>query len=263
MSKIRVGQGRPDDAEKLLLKAKSLQSQYWATHEALASFYYRNDRYPEAIAEYEKAITLAPEVATSHAAKGAAYWMMGEYDNAIAAYQSSLDIKPSRQALTNIGSLHYYAGRFQQSVEHQQRALEFAPGDHRVWGRLAEAYFFLPNLDKAREAYARAAELAKKTLSVNEKDWRTTGLLAIYLAHIDQPEAALAAAEHAISLSNQNAEAYYFKALVHERRNQSDAAISALQTAIEIDSSYKNLIDGDPFFQNIKDKLAETDLGDN
>jgi TolB-like protein/Tfp pilus assembly protein PilF len=104
LSRIRVGQGQSESAERLLLKAQSMKSRYWATHEALASFYYRNDQYDDAVREYEKAIKLAPEVATSHAGMGAAFWMMGKHEKAIEAYQASLDIKPSRQALTNIGS---------------------------------------------------------------------------------------------------------------------------------------------------------------
>jgi TolB-like protein/tetratricopeptide (TPR) repeat protein len=260
MSRVRVGQGRKKAAEDLLLKARSMKPQYWATYEALGSFYYRNDRYDEAIIEYEKAITLAPQVATAHAAKGAAYWMLGANDNAIEAYQASLDIKPSRQALTNLGSLYYYAGRFQLSIEHQLKALDFAPNDHRVWGRLADAYFFLPSPEKAREAYARAAELAEENLSVNDKDWHTTALLATYLIHVDKPIAALAASEKAIILSDGNPEAHYFKALVHERNKQTEAAIKALRRALEIDGSYEKIIDEDPFLQGIKSKLNTPDL---
>jgi TolB-like protein/Flp pilus assembly protein TadD len=255
LSRIRVGQDRIDDAERLLTKANSLRNNYWATHEALASFYYRVDRYAEAIYQYEKAISLAPEVATAHAGKGAAHWMLAEYDNAIESYQASLDIKPSRQAYTNIGSLHYYAGRFQQAIDNQRKALELAPNDHRVWGRLAESYHFLPNPEKAKESFQRAAELAEKNLLVNDKDWRTTSLLATYLAHIGKKEAAHTAANNAITLSNQNAEAYYFKGLAHERLKESDLALAALKKAIEIDESYKKLIISDPFLKALSKDL--------
>ena len=263
LSRIRVGQGQSESAERLLLKAQSMKSRYWATHEALASFYYRNDQYDDAVREYEKAIKLAPEVATSHAGMGAAFWMMGKHEKAIEAYQASLDIKPSRQALTNIGSLHYYAARFDQAVEFQLKALEYAPDDHRVWGRLAESYFFVPNEDRAQQAYARAAELAAKNLIVNEKDWRSTGLLATYLAHLGQADIALVTAEKAIDLSNQNAEAYYLKAQVHERLQQTDEAVAALRASVDIDKSYLKLIDGDPFFQNIKAQLSSKAAGRN
>ncbi|MEM7358521.1 MAG: tetratricopeptide repeat protein [Pseudomonadota bacterium] len=252
LGRIRSNQGRTDEAEKLLQKAHDLRKNYWATHEALASFYYRHDRYGEAIAEYEKAIELAPSVATAYAGKGAAFWMLGEHDKAIEAYTSSLEIKPSRQAHTNIGSLHYYAGRFQKAIDSQLKALDFAPNDHRVWGRLAESYFFLPDNVKAQDAYQRAAELAGKNLEVNDKDWRTTAMLAMYQSHLKNNEDALINAEKAIELSNENAEAYYFKALVRVLLEQPAEAVESLNKAIEIDASYESLASSNPFFRELE-----------
>lgn len=255
LSRIRVGQGRSDEAEKLLIRAQLLRTNYWATHEALASFYYRNDRYGEAIEQYQKAITLAPKVATAHAGMGAAYWMLGDHEDAIEAYQASLNIKPSRQAHTNIGSLHYFKGRFQQAIDSQLQALELAPNDHRVWGRLAEAYFFLPDEDKAVEAYQRAADLADKNLEVNDKDWRSRGLLATYQAHLGLRELALDNADKAVEFSNGNAEALYFKAQVLVHLEQLEGAVKALRRAIEIDESYRGLVESDPFFKEIANRF--------
>jgi tetratricopeptide (TPR) repeat protein len=121
----------------------------------------------------------------------------------------------------------------------------------------------VPNEDRAQQAYARAAELAAKNLIVNEKDWRSTGLLATYLAHLGQADIALVTAEKAIDLSNQNAEAYYLKAQVHERLQQTDEAVAALRASVDIDKSYLKLIDGDPFFQNIKAQLSSKAAGRN
>jgi tetratricopeptide (TPR) repeat protein len=64
--------------------------------------------------------------------------MMGDMKESKKAHEESLRLKPSRQGYTNLGLKYYYAGQFDDAVEMQTMALDYAPDDHRVWGRLAE-----------------------------------------------------------------------------------------------------------------------------
>ena len=247
LGELREAQKRTDEAEAFFLRAVDLKRNYWKAHEALASFYYSNEKYRQAVDSYEIATRLAPDVASAFAGKGAAYTMLGDIDKARTAYDRSLELKPSRQAYTNIGLSYYYAGKFDNAAEMQRKALTYAPDDHRVWGRLAESYRFIPDKDaESLEAYRRAADLAGENLQINDSDWRTRGLLAIYLAHSDRPDEAIRQANSALTVSRQSPEALYYLALVKLQVNDREGALQALEDAVAADGQYRKLIESDP-----------------
>ena len=89
--------------------------------------------------------------------------MLGDTERARIAFDRSLQLKPTRGAYTNIGMFYYYAGEFDTAAVMQEEALEYAPDDHRIWGRLAESYRFMPGEEReAQSAYKKAAQLALK-----------------------------------------------------------------------------------------------------
>ncbi|MFK8019919.1 MAG: tetratricopeptide repeat protein [Pseudomonadales bacterium] len=251
LAELRATQGREEEAESDLRKAISMKAGYWAAHEALARFYFNHRRYREAVAEYEKTNLLAPMVATAYGSKGAAFWMLGEYNQAIEAYEESLDIKPSRLAHTNVGSLHFYAGRFDKAIENQQKALEFAPDDHRVLGRLAEAYYFAGRKEESLSAYRRAASQAEKNMEVNQTDWKTQGNLGLYYAQLGRFEEALIASKSALVKSDGNHEMYYFLGLVQLLQGDQQAALNALGNAIVANEQYRERLASDPYLEEL------------
>jgi len=177
-----------------------------------------------------------------------------------------LRIKPSRQAYTNIGSLHFNAGRFEEAIANQRMALELAPNDHRVWGRLAEANHFNQNPIGAKEAYTKAAELAEKNVKVNPNDWKTIALMGTYYAHLVQRERAMEFADRAVELSKGDPEAYLLKALAHLQLGDEETALSSLEQSIEQSEQYRQFLLTDPFLQSLKDSprfIALLPNGDN
>ncbi len=264
LGELMAAQGRHGEAEQFLKTALASNQHYWAAQEALASYYYRSKRYREAIDAYEKATLLAPNVATVFGGKGANYWMLGEFDQAIAAYEESLRIKPSRLTYTNIGSLHYYAGRFEQAVENQKKALVFAPDDHRIWGRLAEALLFAGQQDEATAAYQKAAELAEQNLTVNERDWKTASLLGIYYAHLLRNDEARELSALGVELSGGDPESLYLQALVYVQLGNSELALEFLESAVSQNEQFSLFIKADPFLQTLQERprfkaLLQTD----
>ena len=247
LGELSVVQKRLDEAETFFLRAVDLKRNYWKAHEALAGFYYSNEKYQKAVDSYEIVTSLAPDVATAFAGQGAAYAMLGEMDKARAAYNRSLELKPSRQAYTNIGLSYYYAGKFDDAVQMQQKALEYAPDDHRVWGRLAESYRFVD--DKGAEslnAYQRAAELAEENLRINDSDWRTRGLLAIYLAQTGRTDEALQQANRSLVESQRSSEALYYLTLIQLQAGETNAALDTMEEMVTSDAQYRQFIKSDP-----------------
>ncbi len=247
MGEIRDRQMREDDAERFFRRAVDLKRNYWAAHSALGMFYFRVGRYRDSADAFEVATRLAPDVASAFAGKGAAYALLGERSLSRAAYDASLALKPSRQAYTNMGMRYYYDGQFVDAADMQRRALEYAPEDHRVWGRLAESLRFVDGAEReADDAYETAARLAQAMLEVNDQDWETTGLLGIYLVHLGRLEEARTLVARAVALSNRAPGALYFQALVLQESEDSAGALTALEAAIAADPGYRDIVADDP-----------------
>ena len=253
LGKIRMAQNRLNDAEASYLRAVDLKRNYWKAHMELASYYYRTERYADAARAYEIATSLAPDVASAFGGKGAAYWMLGESEKAREAYDRSLELKPSRQAYTNMGSRYYYAGQFNDAVESQLKALEYAPDDHRVWGRLAESYRFVPGgEEESLRAYERAAELAEENLAINENDWETMGLLGLYYSHLNRAEEARNLVSRSVSMSKRASEALYYQALSRLKLGDQNGALDSLEEAVLSDEQYAQFIVSDPDLQLLR-----------
>ncbi|HWS26965.1 MAG TPA: tetratricopeptide repeat protein [Xanthomonadales bacterium] len=254
LGEIRMAQARTADAEASFRRAVALKSNYWKSHEALANFYAQSERYQDSVDAYAQVIRLAPNMASAHAGQGAAYWMLGAADQAKAAWDRSLALKPSRQAYTNIGLRYYYAGRFEQAAAMQQSALEFAPNDHRVWGRLAESYRFVPGKEReSGNAYRRAADLAEENLEVDESDWATRGLLGLYYMHSDRAEPGLEMVDRAVTDSKRNPEALYYQGLARLAAGNREGAIDVLAEALKADAQYRQFLLSDPDLSGLRE----------
>jgi len=254
LGEVYRADGRRDEAEAAFLSAVDLKRQDWRGHAALSTFYYETERYQESAAAAEIVVGLRPDSALAASGLGSSYWMLADYEKASASFRRSLELKPTRMGYTNMGLRMYYIGDFQGSEEMQLAALAFAPDDHRIWGRLAETYRFMPSKDgDAFDAYVRASELAEKNLAVNDSDWNTTGLLGIYYAHTDRSAEALAAGERAVDLSNGDSEALYYQALAVLRTGDADGALDALEEAVASDDRYRQFIETDPDLKALSD----------
>ncbi|MEZ5463534.1 tetratricopeptide repeat protein [Dokdonella sp.] len=249
---LRMAMDQLEEAEASFLQAVDMKPNYWKAHEALASFYYRTQRYQKAIQSYATVTRLAPDMASAWSGTGAAYWMLGDVDQARVAWDRSLELNPSRRAYTNLGLRYYYGGHFEDAVAMQLRARELAPDDHRVWGRLAESYRFVGGKDsESLQAYKRAAALAQANLAINESDWATRGLLGIYYAYGDQPTRAEQEAERAVTDSQRNAEALYYLGLVRLKLGKLDGAIDVLAEALQRDPQYLQFLQSDPDLKSL------------
>jgi len=247
LGELRAVQNRMDDAEAFFLRAVDLKRNYWKAYEALAGFYYSNEQYQKAADSYEIATSLAPDVASGFGGKGAAYTLLGEIDKARIAYNRSLELKPSRQAYTNIGLSYYYAGKFEDASDMQKKALEFAPDDHRVWGRLAESLRFVPGMENdSLSAYQKACTLAEDNLRINSSDWRTRGLLATYLAQSERSTEGIQQANRAVLESGRSSEALYYQSLARLIAGDQDGAIEAIEEAVSRDVQYRQFAMEDP-----------------
>jgi TolB-like protein/Flp pilus assembly protein TadD len=244
-------QGRIREAEPVLTKAASLQPDHWPVHDALFTFY-RNyddspDRFDRAIEHAKRVVELTPDSASALNNLGTAYFSLEQYDKAKDAWDRALQLEPTRAAYTNRGLQFYYEGRYEDSAEMQYKATELAPNDHRAWGRLAESLRLMGGKDQeARAAYATAISLAEAMLEINDQDWRTSGLLAVYYVQSDRPKDAQEEVESALEISGRDPEALLYAAMVAHERGDVDATLQALEEMVEANEAFRLYIVKDP-----------------
>ncbi len=88
-------------------------------------------KYDDAIADYDKAIALDPNVAIAYTNRGLAYGRKGAFDRAIADYTKAIALDPNfADAYTNRGVACYMRGDKEQAIADFRKALEIDPSDH-------------------------------------------------------------------------------------------------------------------------------------
>jgi TolB-like protein/Flp pilus assembly protein TadD len=253
---VYASQGRTKEAEAVLLATAKDHPGEWSVQNALYSFYYSYSDQPghyESAAHHAGAVTqLRPDLASAWNNLGSAKYMMHDYEEAASAWKKSVQIEPNRTGYTNSGLAYYNSGQFKKAARMQQKATELAPNDHRVWGRLAEALRHGGgNSDLVHEYYQKAAELASEQMQINDQDWRTLQMQALYMAHTGESVQATALADKALTLSERRPVSLYFAALTYLEFGDVNTCLELLRETISKDESFRQLVETDPDLKNI------------
>ena len=243
---VYARQGRISEAEITFKRAAESDPRNWKVHSSLFNFYYSfsdlPNRFELAANHAAIAAALHPGSAVNWNNLGTANYMMGNYEEAADAWMQAATIEPNRTSYTNTGISLFHAKKFAESAGMQRRAIEIAPNDHRVWGRLGNALSYIEGEeDQAAAAYENAANLARGELAVNDRSWRTWSMLASYLANIDPQEAA-AAAERGLELSKRNSESLFWAASVYHEAGREIDYLDLLEELIAKDPAYQQFL---------------------
>jgi adenylate cyclase len=122
-------------------------------HWALAWAYSLRGQRDQAIATAELAVELLPSFPPGHQALGLFLIMTGRHDEGIAHQEKAIRLSP-RSTLTSycmhcISLGHFGAGRYEKSVEWEQRALQLTPDYWISLGTLASSYAHLGRMEEA------------------------------------------------------------------------------------------------------------------
>ena len=246
---VYAAQNRLELAEAIFMRAEEVESGYWGVHRLIGHFYYDQSRFADAIERYKKVTELAPDNSVGFDNLGNTYLAIGELKLAEEALNKSA--VPSRFTYTNRGLVYYYQGEFEKAAEDQLKAIEFAPEEHRAWGRLADTYRFTPGKeDEARELYLKAIDLGEEELAINPSNWDTVARLGWYYVHMDRSLDAKEMIDKLFELTADSA-AYYFAALTYVHLGEQDKTYQYLAESINRGFS-KALILNDPDLESLR-----------
>jgi len=249
-----VALNQPADAERNLRLAIETDVSYWASFNAMGNFLFEQGRFVEAAEFYQMYVNRADDDASALNNLGAAYYLAGDFRRAASAWDESLEIRPTRSAYSNTGSMYYYVGDFERAADRFAMAVNLAPNDYQLWGNLADAYSFTPTKESvAHVAYKRAIELAEQLLRINQNDPDALSDSAYYYSRIDEREKAAENDAKARKQAPDNMYVYFNSALIHARFGETDAALTALERAIELDYQ-RDLLQHDPMLANLREE---------
>lgn len=122
-------------------------------HNNLGDIYFRTGRYGEAIAEFEKARGLKPDVKTFFNL-GSAYYKVGRYEEAEAELRTAIELKPEfADAHYNLASTLRALGRMDEAVSELEKTVSYQPDKWRARYNLGLAYQSAGRLDDARREF--------------------------------------------------------------------------------------------------------------
>jgi len=175
--------GEVGKAEKVLQEAIARRPGYWSLHNKLGFLCDNQARYEEAARAWRRVIELTPDNARGHYNLGSTYYHLGRYREAIEAYERSLEIRPDPNAYTGLGTVYFYLGDRDRAVQELEKGRDLRPASPKLWGNLADAYRWTPDLEhKAGPAFDRAIALRRRQLTLNKRDGKGWAELGNWLA---------------------------------------------------------------------------------
>lgn len=182
---------------------------------------YLNERKLElAIAEYLKAIELAPNNPDVYNFLGLAYLFNGQYQEAIASLEKVLQLDPTySDAHNNLGMVYNEIGNHGKAIEEFRLALQNPNYLNRE-----RAYYNLGNIALAQKNYDEAIFCFSKAVEANPEMADAYYRLGVAFEEIGRVDQAMENYQHAIKLQPINLEANYSIALLYFKLNNDEKA---------------------------------------
>jgi serine/threonine-protein kinase len=178
----------------------------------------------------------------------------------VAALQKSLALKPSGPGYSNLGSLLYFMGRYDEAVPNMAKAVELVPMRYTFWGNYGDACRWSSNSrDLAAPAYRRAIELVKKENETHPGDSMLLASEALYYAKLGEMGPALAGIAKALEQRPVDVAVHFKAGMVYELAGQRERALAELESAIKAGYSAEEIVKerelermrSDPRFQKL------------
>ena len=208
-------------------------------------------RYDDAIAAYDRAIALNPELYEAWFTKASTLMLMQRYDEASRAYQFATQLKPeSYDAWVGQGNALGKSQQGEAAIAAFGEAIALKPEEPLALFNRGNAKADCADWEGAIADYDQALVLKPDFAKV----LLTRGQL---LQQNGDHGGAIAAFGQVIELNGTDrGEAWYGKAVSHSAQGATDWAIAALATAMELTANFQTQAQQDPAFEPLRDLSA-------
>ena len=117
-----------------------------------------------ALAEFDAAVQLSPQLAVAHSRKGVVYRRMGDYEQAIDSFAEAVRLEPNSFFDTiNLAQLYYYTHRMFDAIEAYLHACDLKPDDFDANLNLGVCYQQVDDPVQAVERFQKRSALHPKS----------------------------------------------------------------------------------------------------
>lgn len=233
LGRLYLTTSRGDEALATYQRAIDVNPYYWVGYAALAAAHMQLGDYERALPPLLRVIELDPGNAAGYNDLGAAYLQLGRYAEATAAFEKANTLRPAAITYTNLGITQAYAGSFRNAVPYFEKAVEMQPENEQFVGNLGDGYRWAGEQVKARDAYARAIQLAVAALKVNPRDSVTRSNLALYYAKQGDHATARRMIREALATNPENVSVQYALAITEALAGRKAEALTALKVTFD------------------------------
>ena len=131
--------------------------------------YRRLEKYVEALADFDKAVEIKPDLAPGFFEAGLAYQAQEKYKQAIKSYDSAIKISPDNAEYVYSRCVSKsWSGDNAGAREDCRKAVKLKPDYVDAWATLGRAHEDLGQLDEAEKCYKKVLELDPKNKGAQE-----------------------------------------------------------------------------------------------
>jgi serine/threonine-protein kinase len=246
--------GEPDLASATVERAIRTGPEDWQTYYDLGKFFYDRHEWERAAGYFREVVRLLPESSVGYTGLGSALFYLGDRDQARETLERGVAIGSGYEGFNNLATLEFYDRRYAEAAKLYERALELDDGDYRVWNNLAESLVASKtDLARARQAYARSAELAEQTLASDPDNVAVMIELASMRIELGKDEDARTLVVRALDHEITDPNSMIDLADIFEKTGDRKAALVWIERALEAGYPLQIIEDYEGFRSLVKD----------
>ncbi len=196
---------------------------------------YKLQQYQGSIVHYDKAVTLDPTFYLAYYGKGLALKKMRKSTDAVVAFQACVEQNPTyANAYVEMGKIYSRMGQTDNAIKTYKTAVENSPTSFKAFYQLGAVY-----LDKKKD-YNRAAENFDKATQLKPDYDLAYYSLGVSLTELNRFDAALMALDQAVEVTKRRRweSPHYRKAVIYNKRNAYAKAKAAADEALKNKKNY-------------------------
>ncbi|MFC1646427.1 tetratricopeptide repeat protein [Candidatus Omnitrophota bacterium] len=194
----------------------------------LGLIYVEQNKLPEAIEEFVKALEIEPDSPGLHRNMGNVYLRLNKLDLAEKAYRTALSINPNdAETLGNLGNLYSNRNNLEEAIGYIKKAISVNAHNANFYNSLGTVYFKQNKLSEAVSEYKKALDISPD----NAKAHTNLGIIYFHQQDLDK---AVAEFKESIRVEPNYIDAYYNLGVISFRLGQYEKAKDYLNKAISL-----------------------------
>ena len=209
------------------------------------------NRYEDAIAAYNQALQIQPDLADTWNNRGVVFTRMQRYPEAIDSYEEATKIRPDYpDAWNNRGVVLLELQQYPDAIACYDQAIQAKPDYADAWNNRGVAFSKIQQYEQAVISYNHALQIKNDYTDA----WNNRG---VALSKLQKYEAAIDSYDNAAKLRPDFYRIWYNKARCYALQGKIDLAIENLKRALNLNPNLcKQLAKTEPDFEKIREYEA-------